>query len=496
MVQMGLFVPWEDFVHTEPEDVPALWQDIREGLGGRVKSYVENVGLLRKSAEDARQNAAMWRRITDGDDAIGVDYIPGVDEAEGGGLKETADDAQSLQALGQYLTPLGRYYSNPTGSCPVINVAQSLGETERAEYVGENIVPFSARSRTQLLRIQDNEGGPLRGREISKPQLKAVYGSLAMKDKAKKREIEGFVGEGGTTTDRGEVADQVLAGFGDEDIDEGDYNGRNRASTMEIQMAQGASYSALAQLCAQVWTLNRLQKMVVSMVAEFLDNYSRESAEQDDRANSSDALKQHLHYVGGEGGTGKSRIIEAIVDMFRRKGQRHHIVLTASSGAAAANIGGVTIHSALRLGGDDSRRGGNLEFSNSGVISEEEKWRWKDVRVLIVDEVTMVGGRTLQSINRALQARRENTLDFGGIPVVLLMGDFFQFGPVLQRSLLFSYGDLDAAAQRRQSPQSMLAHSQGRELWKKFEVVTMLQEQVRQRGDAEFHALLQKECVE
>ncbi|KAK4118967.1 hypothetical protein N657DRAFT_550072, partial [Parathielavia appendiculata] len=59
--------------------------------------------------------------------------------------------------------------------------------------------------------------------------------------------------------------------------------------------------------------------------------------------------RQHFQFVGGEGGTGKSRVIHAIKDMFRLKDGLHTLILTGASGNAAALIGGVTLHSAANI---------------------------------------------------------------------------------------------------------------------------------------------------
>ena len=58
----------------------------------------------------------------------------------------------------------------------------------------------------------------------------------------------------------------------------------------------------------------------------------------------------------------------------------HILLLTGASGNAAALIGGVTLHSALNIGFD-----GNEPARN---ISEDEKLRWKNKTMLIVDEIS------------------------------------------------------------------------------------------------------------
>jgi len=478
-------------VQTEPEDLVGLWQELRKNLGSRIKSYTNNVGLLRKSAEDARLNAALWRRATDGDDALEEDFEAEADDDDDDfrKVRESSDHPQSLESLRQYFRILGKHYRNPTDACPLINVAASLQETATAEDAEESRLPLLRRTREHFQRTQQKEEGPFSGIETTKTQLKGISAALGKCDDVKRREIEGIQPDIATSSNRVEATLHVLEGFGEDEIDENDYHAsahvQVQQGTMDVQIGQAVSYAGQAMLCVKEWTLNRLQSMVVCMVAEFLDTRARESGEGEGGPRAPEA-NQHLHYVGGEGGTGKSRIIHAIVDLFRRRGEAHRVVVTASSGAAAAKIGGVTVHSALGLGVD---RGGR---KRTAVISEAVKWRWKDVDVLIVDEASMIGGCTLQDINKALQVRRESREPFGGIPAVILTGDFYQFPPVQQKSLLSSSGDLEAAAGNRYIADNKLRHAQGSELWKKFTTVTLLQEQVRQRDDKEFHELLQR----
>ncbi|PVH67870.1 hypothetical protein DL98DRAFT_564766 [Cadophora sp. DSE1049] len=80
--------------------------------------------------------------------------------------------------------------------------------------------------------------------------------------------------------------------------------------------------------------------------------------------------------------------------------------------------------------------------------------------------------------------------DFGGIPVVLLCGDFHQFRPVQERSILlpstaiaWDEGKIFKAEQRYQ-------HDKAHALWKKFTTVVLLKEQVRAAGDPKLQQLL------
>ena len=103
-----------------------------------------------------------------------------------------------------------------------------------------------------------------------------------------------------------------------------------------------------------------------------------------------------MQYVGGEGGTGNSRVIHAIKNLFRLKDGLHMLLLTGASGNAAALIGGVTLHSATTIGFEGKNE-------TTKPISEEEKLRWKNMTMLIVEEISQMGGLTLAAVDGRLR---------------------------------------------------------------------------------------------
>ncbi|KAH7924616.1 hypothetical protein BV22DRAFT_992571, partial [Leucogyrophana mollusca] len=54
-------------------------------------------------------------------------------------------------------------------------------------------------------------------------------------------------------------------------------------------------------------------------------------------------------FIGGPGGTGKSRVITALRQYFDRRDESRRFRLTSYMGVAARNISGMTLHSALNL---------------------------------------------------------------------------------------------------------------------------------------------------
>ena len=56
--------------------------------------------------------------------------------------------------------------------------------------------------------------------------------------------------------------------------------------------------------------------------------------------------------------------------------------------------------------------------------------------MLIIDEISMLGAKTLHAVNERLCDFRGCTKDFGGIPIILFLRDFKQFRLVQERSIL------------------------------------------------------------
>ncbi|KAF9057092.1 hypothetical protein BJ165DRAFT_1304684, partial [Panaeolus papilionaceus] len=96
--------------------------------------------------------------------------------------------------------------------------------------------------------------------------------------------------------------------------------------------------------------------------------------------------------ISGSGGTGKSTVIHAVKDYFRRVGQSDKLKMCSFTGVASKNVDGNTLHSALSLRCD----------LNSSKNRTELRNRWEKVQYLFVDEVSMIGCRLLARVGEAL----------------------------------------------------------------------------------------------
>ncbi len=131
-------------------------------------------------------------------------------------------------------------------------------------------------------------------------------------------------------------------------------------------------------------------------------------------------------FLTGEPGSGKTHTINE----FKRLSLKN-IAITASTGIAATHIGGITIHSWCGMGV-------KKEMSPSQIDSLMQKaWiaeRVCEADVLVVDEVSMLHGYSINVIDEILRRVRGNPrVAFGGIQIVFV-GDFFQLPPVHDRN--------------------------------------------------------------
>lgn len=68
--------------------------------------------------------------------------------------------------------------------------------------------------------------------------------------------------------------------------------------------------------------LNRKQSIALLLICLQLDRMQRDEGD----------VEQLLEFIGREGGTGKSRVIEAVVELFANKGISNRLLVAATSG--------------------------------------------------------------------------------------------------------------------------------------------------------------------
>lgn len=128
-------------------------------------------------------------------------------------------------------------------------------------------------------------------------------------------------------------------------------------------------------------------------------------------------------FFSGCAGTGKSTLLRYIIS----KLPRSTTFVTAPTGIAAINIGGITIHSFAGIGKGDATK---VECIHLIESSFRHLNYWKEVKVLIIDEISMVDIELFEKLDFIARVIRKNSgKPFGGIQLVCC-GDFFQLPPV------------------------------------------------------------------
>lgn len=129
--------------------------------------------------------------------------------------------------------------------------------------------------------------------------------------------------------------------------------------------------------------------------------------------------------IPGCGGTGKSQLIRALSKYFLVTNRIQKMRKLAPTGIAAAEIGGMTIHSFL----GEQRNSGKPRQIRVGDLKIEKEWHL--VEYLLIDEMSMVGLNLLAKLNRIICAAKHTDpqVPFGGVNVIFF-GDYLQYRPV------------------------------------------------------------------
>lgn len=133
-------------------------------------------------------------------------------------------------------------------------------------------------------------------------------------------------------------------------------------------------------------------------------------------------------FLTGPGGTGKSEVIKEAKRQLEAAGKR--VALTATTGVAAVNVGGTTLHAFLKMRAEDNPGSSRLLRYIRSARYNAAYDLIRSLSVLIVDEVSMMPPLLLYQADALLRAvRGRPDVPFGGL-TVLLVGDFHQLPPV------------------------------------------------------------------
>ena len=192
--------------------------------------------------------------------------------------------------------------------------------------------------------------------------------------------------------------------------------------------------------------------------------------------------KQMCLFITGGAGVGKSVVIRVLYQALNRHlcsniGQNPEdirIAVCAYTGLAAYNVQGSTLHSTFCVEPNKKLKYKQLSDDKRNTL----RTKYRNLSVLIVDEVSMVGNGMLNILHHRLQEIKCNyNQPFGGVHIILV-GDLFQLRPV---------GDSWIFADLKEGYTSLATN-----LWQTHFSVYELTEIMRQKDDHTFAELLNR----
>ncbi|WP_267888869.1 helix-turn-helix domain-containing protein [Moraxella canis] len=165
-----------------------------------------------------------------------------------------------------------------------------------------------------------------------------------------------------------------------------------------------------------------------------MDAEDKSSQTQSNSINQVDAMKQETAFailktgqnvfLTGQAGAGKTYVLNQYIEYLRVR--QIPVAVTASTGIASTHMNGMTIHAWSGIGIQN-------EFDKVNVqrlaTRDDYLERIKNTKVLIIDEISMLHAKQVDTINQVLKHFRKNEMPFGGVQVIF-SGDFFQLPPI------------------------------------------------------------------
>ena len=201
-------------------------------------------------------------------------------------------------------------------------------------------------------------------------------------------------------------------------------------------------------------------------------------------------------FLSGGAGVGKSTVTNALYEALIRylnsiageNPDEINVIKAAATGKAAINIKGNTLHAAFKIPANkgfeyctlDSdrliRRKYLYEYIQMRILNTI-RTKLRKLKVLFVDEISMVGSGMFNFLNLRLQQMVENKEPFKGITVITV-GDLFQLKPVFDRWIF----------ENPNTSYSTLAFN----LWADFFSLFELPDIMRQKDDKQFAEVLNR----
>ncbi len=213
-------------------------------------------------------------------------------------------------------------------------------------------------------------------------------------------------------------------------------------------------------------SLNQKQYLICEKVLSHFLNY------QISRDNNY-LMSQMLLYIEEKEEVEKNQVIKEIFYVMNLLNHKNQLIIMNFIEAAIDNINEFTIHSFLII---------EINKRIFKITRERIRRLWVNKTIMIIDDINMINVKLLIKINNNCIIIKSHERDiinfFDNISIVILMSDFFQLASMNEKSLWKKY--------------SNSTEEQSRELllWKRFENVIILDEQMRQAQDVEYRQMM------
>jgi hypothetical protein len=180
-------------------------------------------------------------------------------------------------------------------------------------------------------------------------------------------------------------------------------------------------------------------------------------------------------FLTGKAGTGKTTFLHKIkAEGFKR------MVVTAPTGVAAINAGGMTLHSFFQLPFGMYIPGASRDETTRRRFSKEKINLIKTLELLVIDEISMVRADLLDAVDDVLRRYADRSQPFGGVQL-LMIGDLHQLPPVVKPE------EWDVLGEHYESPYFFSSQA-----LKKTEMVPLELQKIYRQSDEVFIQLLNR----